>query len=214
MLIKDLRLAVSPLTWVFLLFAAMTMIPGYPILMGAFFVCLGIFYSFQGIREQNDILFSVLLPVAKGDVVRGKFRLVCLFQAIAFVLMALLTALRMTALKGAPVYAANVMMPADPVFLGFALLLFAAFNSLFLGGFFKTAYAIGRPFLVFAAAAILITGVGEALHHIPPLRFLTASAAGAADLRWAVLAAGAVVYALVTRLSMTRSIRRFEALDL
>ena len=62
---KDLRLALSPLTPLFLLFSFMALIPRYPILVGAFFVCLGVFYSFQQAREAGDILYTVLLPIRK-----------------------------------------------------------------------------------------------------------------------------------------------------
>ena len=51
LLIKDLRLSASALTYGFLAASLMTMLPGYPILMGAFFICLGIFHSFQDGRE-------------------------------------------------------------------------------------------------------------------------------------------------------------------
>ena len=47
LLIKEVRLAASPLAFFFLAAAFMTMLPGYPILMGAFFICMGIFHSFQ-----------------------------------------------------------------------------------------------------------------------------------------------------------------------
>ena len=49
------------------------MIPGYPILCGAFFVCLGIFYTYQQARECDDITYTVLLPVRKRDVVTAKY---------------------------------------------------------------------------------------------------------------------------------------------
>ena len=49
----------------------MTLLPGYPILCGVFFITLGIFQSFQSAREANDIVFSALLPIAKRDVVKG-----------------------------------------------------------------------------------------------------------------------------------------------
>ena len=62
LLFKELKLSASPITWLFILFGAMFMIPGYPVLCGAFFVTLGIFYSFQAARESNDILYSALLP--------------------------------------------------------------------------------------------------------------------------------------------------------
>ena len=69
---KELRLAASPLSYWFLAFALMTMIPGYPILVGGFFVCLGLFQSFQNAREQNDVIYTALLPVRKTDIVRAK----------------------------------------------------------------------------------------------------------------------------------------------
>ena len=56
LLIKELKLSTMVLTYIFLVFALMTFIPGYPILCGAFFFCLGIFQSYQTSRENNDIL--------------------------------------------------------------------------------------------------------------------------------------------------------------
>ena len=64
-MIKELRLSASVLSYLFIIFGLMFFIPGYPILCGVFFVTLGIFQSFQNARETNDILFSALLPVLK-----------------------------------------------------------------------------------------------------------------------------------------------------
>ena len=61
---KEMRLSASILSYLFILFGFMFLIPGYPILCGAFFVSLGLFQSFQSAREANDIVFSVLLPIA------------------------------------------------------------------------------------------------------------------------------------------------------
>ncbi|MBR6321589.1 MAG: ABC-2 transporter permease, partial [Lachnospiraceae bacterium] len=81
---KEVRLAQSILTPVFLVGTAMTLIPNYPVLIGCFWVCLGIFYSFQNMREQNDILYSILLPIAKRDIVSAKYRFVCFYEGLAF----------------------------------------------------------------------------------------------------------------------------------
>ena len=50
----------------------MAMIPQYPILRGSFFVCLGIFGTFQSGREAGDIFYTVMLPVSKKE--QKKFR--------------------------------------------------------------------------------------------------------------------------------------------
>ena len=93
---KEMKLSASILSYLFILFGLMFMLPGYPVLCGAFFVSLGIFQSFQTAREANDIVFSALLPIAKRDVVKGKYLFVCLIEGCAFLLMAASVALRMT----------------------------------------------------------------------------------------------------------------------
>ena len=113
LLSKEIRLFANILSFLFIAFAFMTLIPGYPILLGGFFVCLGIFQSFQGIRETNDILYTVLLPVDKADAVGAKYIFVCFIEIIAWLIMAALTVLRMTALKNAGPYLTNPLMTAN-----------------------------------------------------------------------------------------------------
>ena len=47
---KELRLGALLLTYLFIGFGLMAMIPGYPILCGVFFITLGIFQSFLNAR--------------------------------------------------------------------------------------------------------------------------------------------------------------------
>ena len=213
LLSKDLKLAASPLSYGFLAFSLMTLLPGYPILVGPMFVCLGIFYSFQNAREVNDSLYSVLLPVDRAEVVRAKYRFVTLLQLIAFGIMLLLTVLRMTVLWNVPVYLNNVMMPANPVFLAWTLLIYAAFHRLFVDGFYRTAYGLARPFLGFIFVAILMMGVGELLFHIAGLEFLGDRRPSSLLIQCGILAVAALIYGLTVRSSCRRSAARFDELD-
>ena len=213
LLFKERRLASSPLSWIFVAFSAMTLLPGYPILTGALFVCLGMFYSVHGARESNDIPYSLLLPVEKRDIVRVKFIYCRRIEAAAFCLMAALTALRLTLLRNFPPYLTNVLMPANPVYLAFVLLIFAAFHMFFLAGFFKTCKAVGRPFLRFLIASVLLIAAGETLHHLPGLQILSDTGLRPLLVQSAVLAVAMVVYALVSLLAQRSSIRRFEAIN-
>ncbi len=214
LIMKEIKLTASALTWLFIAFSAMTLIPGYPILVGAFFVTLGIFYSFQFGREFNDTLYTALLPVEKRDVVRAKYAFSLLVELAAFAVSAGLTVLRMAALRDAAVYAENPMMNANLAYLGYILMIFAAFNILFLGGFFRTAYYVGRPFIVYSIVCFLLIGVGETLHHIPGLTALNATGTEGIGLQCAVLVAGAAVFIAGTLLSMKKAEKRFEKLDL
>ena len=211
---KDLMLATSPLSWCFTAFGLMALIPGYPILVGAFFVSLGIYQSFQYAREANDILYSALLPIRKRDVVKTKYLSTVMFQLLSFVLFALCTAMRMTVWKNAAPYAENPLMAANFMFLGFVLLIYTAFNTVFLGGFFKTAYYFGKSFVMFIVAAFLIVAVGEALHHFPGLEALNAFGTEHLPLQMSLLALGIAAYALITWLSFKGACRSFEKIDL
>lgn len=214
LLYKEFSLATPLLTFLFLGFTAMTFIPGYPILCGAFFVCFGIFQSYQIGREDHDILYTVLLPVKKSDAVKSKYAAAVVLQMAAFVLFAVFTWIRMVFLSDAAVYKTNALMGANPVFLAFVLLIFAAFNLIFIGGFFQTAYGYGKPFVVFIVVNFIIIAIGEALHFIPGLGWLNTLDLGHAGRQLPVLLVSAIVYAAVTAVSCRISQRRFEKIDL
>ncbi len=214
LLYKELKLSASPLSYIFVAAALLTFVPGYPILLGAFFTTLGIFYSFQAMRENNDIPYSLLLPVAKTDVVKSKFAFTVLIECGSFVLMTAITLIRMLCLKDAAVYTSNALMCANLTFLGFALLLFGLFNFVFVGGFFKTAFYFGKPFIAYCVVSFLTIGMAETLHHIPGLETLNSFGFAPFLPQGAVLCAGALAFAALTGFGLKRSKRRFEKIDL
>lgn len=211
---KEICLSSMLLTWLFIGFGAMTMIPGYPILCGVFFITLGIYQSFQSAREANDILYSALLPVAKRDVVKGKYQFVMTVELCGFALMAILTLLRMTILEDAVVYRQNALMNANLFYLGSALFVFGLFNVIFVGGFFRTAYQIGKPFVIYIIAAFLMIGFFEALHHFPGLAAVNAFGFDHLVLQMTLLLCGALLYAVMTLISYQKACADFEKIDL
>lgn len=211
---KELRLSASLLSYLFIAFGLMTLIPGYPILVGTFFVSFGIFQSFQTAREANDILYSALLPISKADIVRSKFLFSICIEMCGFAVMVIMTVLRMTVLTDAVAYRSNALMNANLISLGFALLIFGCFNAIFICGFFKTAYYYGKPFVFYAIVAFTIIGIAEALHHIPGLEAVNAFGFANMSLQLSGLIAGAVLYVLLTFIALKRSIKRFEVIDL
>lgn len=213
-MLKEMKLSASPISYLFILAGFTFFLPGYPVLCGAFFTTLGIFQGFQYAREANDIEFSVLLPVSKKDTVKGKYIFVCFIELCSFAVMAICTLVRMTALSGAAAYTSNALMNANLFALGAALVVFGLFNTIFLNGFFKTAYKQGKPFVIYIIAVFLAIAVFEALHHIPGLEAVNAFGFEYAGLQLALLFAGAAVFLIMTLLSYKSSCRRFELIDL
>lgn len=211
---KEMQLSTLLLTYLFIGFAFMTLLPGYPILCGPFFITLGIFQSYQSAREANDIVFSALLPVAKRDVVKGKYQFVIMIELCGIAVMTVLTLVRMTVLSDAAVYRQNMLMNANPFYLGYALVIFGVFNLIFLGGFFRTAYSLGKPFITFIIVCFLLIGVAEALHHFPGLEALNAFGFEHIGLQLTTLLAGIIIYILLTLVSYNKSCDNFERIDL
>lgn len=211
---KELTLSASPLAYLFIAFGLMFLIPGYPILCGAFFVTLGLFQSFQAAREANDTLFSALLPVAKRDVVKARFLFCCCIEGCALLVMAAAAALRMTWLQNAAVYRENPLMNANLFALGAALLIFGCFNRVFVAGFFKTAYNFARPFVAHIALTFVIMALCETLHHLPGCGALNAFGFEQFGLQLALFALGLLTFAALTALGCRRACRSFETIDL
>lgn len=211
---KEMKLSASVLSYLFIIFGLMFLIPGYPVLCGAFFVCLGLFQGFQTAREANDIVFSVLLPIAKRDVVKGKYLFVCMIECCAFVLMALCVILRMTAFSESAVYRANALMNANIFTLGMACVIFGLFNWIFVGGFFRTSYKFARPFVTFIIVNFLVIIAVEALHHIPGLEAVNAFGTDHLGMQVLLLIAGIALFVLMTLLSLRKACIDFERTDL
>ncbi|MCR4677030.1 MAG: ABC-2 transporter permease [Sphaerochaetaceae bacterium] len=195
-------------------FSFMFLLPGYPVLCGAFFVSLGLFQEFQSAREANDIVFSVLLPIAKKDVVKGKYLFVCMIEGCALLLMALSVVLRMTVFSKLAVYRNNELMNANLFALGMACVIFSLFNWIFLGGFFKTAYKFAKPFVLFVIAAFLVIFISEALHHVPSLEVVNAFGTESFTTQVLLFGSGIIIFLLMTVLSCKGACKSFEKIDL
>lgn len=210
---KEMKLSVNPLTYLFIAFSAMTMIPSYPILVGSFFICLGIFHTYQQIREYDDVTYTVMLPVKKRDIVTAKYLFVLFIELTAFILCTLLTIIRIKILGTAVPYATNQLMNANMAYLGYTMIVFAVFNSIFLAGFFKTTYKIGKPFFIFCVVSFIIIIMGEIIHHIPDLESLN-NPSNLSMPQVVIFAIGIVVFMLYTWLSYQKAVKDFEGIDL
>ncbi len=214
MLYKELKLAASFLSYFFIAAALLAFVPGYPILLSAFFTTLGIFYSFQNMRESGDIKYSLLLPVSKADIVKGKYAFVLLIELCSFVPTVIITLVRMAFFADAKIYTSNALMCANLVFLGFVLLIFGLFNSIFVCGFFKTGYYFGKPFILYCAVSLIVIFAAEALHHIPKLGAVNSLGFENIAVQLAFLLAGISAFAALTFCGAKRAQKLFEKVDL
>ena len=165
-------------------------------------------------RENNDIRYTLLLPVSKSDVVRSKFEFVVFIEACSFALMTVITLIRMIFLTDAVVYVSNALMCANLSFLGFALLIFGLYNFVFVCGFFKTAYYFGKPFITYIVVSLIVIVFAETLHHLPGLESVNSFGFGEIIPQAVILCVGALSFALLTLAAVKKSVKSFDRIDL
>ncbi len=209
---KEFRLFAHPTCWMFLAFGAMLLIPGYPMYIPFFWVTLGLFYSCLGARENNDLYYTLLLPVRKRDTVRARglfFACMELLQIAACIPFALLR----YALKLGP---NNAGMDVNLALFGLCLVLMGLFNLLFLPRVYKNPTSVGKPFLFVSIWVFLYIVAAEVCCHALPFfrEVLDTPDPQHLGVKLAVLALGALLFALLTLLGTRRAEAIFEKVDL
>lgn len=207
---KELRLAAHPSLYIFMLMGALVLIPAYPYGVVFFFGALGLFQTAMFGRETRDVFYTALLPVRKGDVVRGTVLLAVFSQLTQLTLSLPFALLRTLYLPGGN----PVGIEANAAYYGFGLTLYGIFNLVFFTQFYKTAYQAGAAFLIAMVPMTLGIIAMEALVHFPGLAWL--DGVGREDLirQLPVLLAGAAVYAAANLLALRLGERRFLRVDL
>lgn len=210
LLYKELRLAAHPTLYLFLWMGALLLVPAYPYGVVFFFGMLALFFTFQFSRENRDGEYTVLLPLRKADVVKGK----CLLAG--FVQLGLLLLSVPFALMGPWVHPQGnpVGLEANVAYYGFGLLIFAVFNGVFFPQFYRTGYRVERAFLLAVIPAGLCIVAMEALAHVPALAWLDGVEPADLVRQLPLLLVGAAVYGVGMVCTYRTAARRFEGVDL
>lgn len=212
LLMKEIRLAMHPTAPLFLGLSAMLLIPNYPYGVVFFYTALAVFFTCLSGRENQDVMFTMLLPVAKRDVVRARMALVILLEGAQ-----LLAAIPFAMLRSAMIAAPNMAgMDANTVLFGFALMELALFNLVFFPAYYRDVRKVGAAFIKGSTAVFGFILLEEAAVHTAPWVRDVLDTPDPQHLpqKLTVLAVGAAMFAVLTLLARALSIRRFERMDL
>lgn len=147
LLYKDVLLCTPPQVPMFFAFAFMLLIPSYPYLVAGFFICNAVFYSFVTASMENDVLFSLLLPVSKAQIVRGKMVFVEAIQLISLAFFSGAAALNFAIHQNK---GNSAGVDASLTLIGAFLILFSVFNQSYIPKFYKAPHKAGKIFLISA----------------------------------------------------------------
>lgn len=209
---KSLRLVNIPVTWFFLALVLLLMVPQYPYVMVFLYQVLGLYFVFQGVRENHDVYFSLLLPVRKRDIARSYMELAWIVEIAQVVacIPVILVRYQISPERNPVGVQANIAL------LGVGLVVFGVFNSVFFPMFLRTGSRLGVPVALASLAASLVGTAAEVGAHLGGAPGAALNATGSQHLghQLAVLGAGAVFFVLVNAVALRVSATRFERADL
>ena len=223
LLYKEFRLAMHPVCYVFIfLFPFMILVPSYPLGVGFIYVLTCYPILFLGAnkgQQSNDLLYSVLLPLRKKDIVLARIIVVIIMQAAYMLLM---TALYPVARVINTAVLQNVENPEKYVIPGLGLDSYVLLLAIGIIGygiadliFFPIYYKNGKSivmstlFTIFGFIAYL--GIFTiALPYIPGLEFLNNMHLG---IQFGILAAAILISFLLHFVVYKISSKRLEKVD-
>ncbi len=210
LLYKEFKLSINSAFFLMVLFAALIMIPGwiYSIaMMYTLFIAMP--NIFMASRSQNDISFSVMLPVKKSEVVKARVLSVMIMQVLPVLLGTVFAAVNIIVYKGNTFF-----MNPNVAFFGLVFVMYALFNLVFFPGFYKTAYKVGGPAVWANVVAVVFMAVVELVNIVIPSIGAYIGGINNMAAQLPVLFAGIVIYLAGTWLAYRISAKRFERVDI
>ncbi|MCH3972478.1 MAG: ABC-2 transporter permease [Oscillospiraceae bacterium] len=208
---KEWKLAMHPTAILFLVLSFLLLIPNYPYYVTFFYTCLGIFFICLSGRENQDLLYTMLLPVRKRDIVRSR-----ILTAVTLELLQAVIAVPAAILRNRMPMNNEVGMDANIALFAFSFILMGLFNLFFFTRYYRTPDKIGRHFALASGVVFVYITAAETLTHIVPFfrDELDTKDPQFLPQKLLVLLIGIVAYALLTFAACRKSERSFEKLDL
>ncbi len=209
LLYKEFHLTIHPLYYLVALFGALLLIPEWLYFLALmYFFFITVPNIFTNGKAQNDIEFSVMLPVRRRDTVKARIVSMVLLELIQITVTAIFVVINILIYPNG-----NFLLDANIAFIGFTFIIFGLYNIIFFPMFYKTAYKIALPVITAMTAVILFAaGVEMLVMLVPAAKVLD----GTKDMtiQLPLLFGGIVLFALLSFAAFKISAKRFERIDI
>lgn len=220
LLYKELRLAMHPICYLFIvLFPFMLLIPSYPVAIGFIYVLACYPILFLGAnkgQQSNDLLYSVLLPIRKKDIVLARIFTVSLMQLVFILIMSALYPLALMIRKNIPNTAdVGIGLSGFVSVLGIALVGFAIADLIFFPIYYKRGKSIVMSTLLTILGFIFYLSIFTiGLPYVPGLEgYKTALCDSGLGVQFGVLGGALVIYVLLHIVVYRVSSKLLEKVD-
>lgn len=209
---KEFKLAMHPTAPMFLCLSAMALIPNYPYYVSFFYLTLAVFFICLSGRENQDVFYTLLLPIRKRDVVKARMIFVICLEIVQVLVTVPFAILR----QHLPLAQNVVGIEANIAFFGFAFLLLGIYNLVFFSMYYKDVKKVGKAFAVTSIVAFIYIMVAESLVHIIPFfrDCIDTYDTQYVPAKVIVLICGIIGYLVLTGVAYVISAKNFEKQDL
>lgn len=209
---KELSLCLHPSAPIMLALSALALVPNYPLSLIFFYMTLGLFFICLTGRENQDVVYTMTLPIARRDLVTARFLLALLLELVQLLLCFGFILLHRK-LGNTPNAAG---MDANSALLGEGFLFFGVYHLIFFPSYYRDVNKVGLSFVkgaIFAGVFVAAEIVG--CYAVPFMRdVLDTPDPQHLGAKLAFLAVSALLYAACTLLALRVSQRRFERQDI
>ena len=214
LLMKELKLGVSPFFYILpFLTGALMLIPGWLyFFVPLYFLFITIPNMFAGYKTQNDLMFSIVMPVTRKDIVKARVAIIVILELLHIVIAVIYG---MISTRLYPNLTSFFFGPTIG-FWGLCFVMLAIFNIIFVSMFYKTAYKYGAPMIVSITGAVLFATAAEWLGIKSPLVFDLFKGAGADNIatQITILIVGIAIFAIFNIAAYNIAIKQFEKVDI
>ncbi|AKN29932.1 membrane protein [Clostridium carboxidivorans P7] len=209
---KELLLSMHPTAPIFLILSMMLIIPNYTYYVVFFYTGLAVFFTCLNGRENNDVFYTLTLPIAKKDIVKSRFAFVILLQLAQIIIAIPFAIIR----QNLPVPGNKVGMNANITLFGISLIMLGLFNYIFFKIYYKDVNKVGTAFVKSTIAISVYIVIAETCAHVVPFvrDYLNTKDPQYLTYKLIVLAAGIIIYAFLTHVVYKKSVKAFESFDL
>lgn len=214
LLIKDLKLGVNPLFFVFpIVMGALMLIPGWVyFLVVMYFFWVTAPNLFAQFRSSNDLLFTAMMPVTKKDMVKARVSVFVILE-LMHIVFAMIYGLFTIHLYPNLTY--HFFAP-HMGFWGLNFAMFAIYNIILIPMYYKTAYKYGTAQLVSIVAAMIFAVVAQWLGIQSSYLFDIFNGSGADNmvLQTSILVAGIIIFIAFTMIAYRIGVKRFLQVEI
>lgn len=214
LLMKELKLGVSPIFYILpFLTGALMLIPGWLYFLVILYFCFITIPNMFGVyKAQNDLMFTMMLPVTKNNIVKAKIGVVVILELLHIVIAVIFGMISTRLYPNLTYYFFEPTLG----FWGLCFTMLAIFNIIFFSMYYKTAYKYGAATFTSVAAAIIFAGGAEWLGIQNSIVFDLFKGSGVENslLQISILIAGIVLFATFNIIAYNISIKQFKKVEI